>query len=338
MEARKAGLCDDVASDGGSGFSDVDDETAAVTGGEAGVQSLDGPELDMEIERRPSRDILEHPAVSSSQSNSDTDEEVQSPQSPTIRQTTEESLRVALEIKGSPDGEPGAPAQKVVVRLRGDWSPLGTARFVELVEAGFYNGTRFHRVKKGELAQFGLPLDPTLYEQWKSRPLPDETAGKKVCNSRGTVAFCGKGQNNRNCQVFINIGYHRSLDVQGFAPFAEVVSGMDIIDELFSDYGELPPKGKGPDPDLIKERGLDYLKEFPKLSQIVSAEVVRDIGLKRKSSLKKLVDDDLQSPASPKRTSFADELDANVVGTRCSPPRSQSPAGSGLSAVKALKV
>ena len=57
------------------------------------------------------------------------------------------------------------------------------------------------------------------------------------------------------------------MDKQGFAPIAEVVSGMDIVDKLYAGYGEGAPQGKGPDQGMIQNQGNVYLEEkFPMLS------------------------------------------------------------------------
>lgn len=55
----------------------------------------------------------------------------------------------------------------------------------------------------------------------------------------------------------------------------QVVSGMDVADQLYNDYGEGAPQGNGPDQRSIQRMGNAYLKDlFPKLSYIISAGVV----------------------------------------------------------------
>ena len=60
----------------------------------------------------------------------------------------------------------------------------------------------------------------------------------------------------------------------GFAPFGEVIEGMDVVDKLYTGYGEGAPRGKGPDQGRIQTEGNAYLtKEFPKLDYIKKATI-----------------------------------------------------------------
>jgi peptidyl-prolyl cis-trans isomerase A (cyclophilin A) len=64
------------------------------------------------------------------------------------------------------------------------------------------------------------------------------------------------------------------LDGLGFAPFGAVVSGMDVVDRLYSEYGEGAPRGNGPEQGRIQREGNAYLtKEFPKLDYIKKATI-----------------------------------------------------------------
>ena len=52
---------------------------------------------------------------------------------------------------------------------------------------------------------------------------------------------------------------------------------MEVVDQLYKDYGDAPPGGKGPEQMRIRNEGNAYLdKEFPKLDKIVKATVVGD--------------------------------------------------------------
>lgn len=371
----------DTQSDPGSGMSDVSAEAAPAEVQRAAASPPEGPELETaqhdDSDHEASGPVAAKPKKLSSDFDSfgstDSESERDQPASPTVKTTNDDCTRVRLHIQAALDGGSGTtPLRPVVVRLRGDWSPLATARFMELVEAGFYHGTRFHRVIKGTLAQFGLPVDPRTFDTWKTRLLQDEAVRqdpKGGKNSRGTLSFAAKGEHTRCCQVFINLGHHKGFDIQGFTPFAEVVAGMDVIDELFSGYGEVAPKGTGPDPDDIKERGEEYLKTFPKLSRIESAEVLSrsgdsGVGVNKRPSLAK--DKEKAKESTPRnsegevfkspslsRVSFSKDTPGPAMDVlkelapRVSSPvlsgeeivsrRPSSPAGSGLAAAKALK-
>ena len=93
-----------------------------------------------------------------------------------------------------------------------------------------------------------------------------------VGNKRGYLTFAKSSMpNTRSTQFFINLRDNSgSLDTQGFSAFGHVVQGMDVVDKLYSGYGEAPDQG------MIAAQGNAYLdKEFPKLDSIVSATVVK---------------------------------------------------------------
>lgn len=163
----------------------------------------------------------------------------------------------------------------IKIQMKPEWAPRGVARFEELVSTGFYNDCRFFRVLPGFISQFGINGDPSVMSKWRSLSLPDDPV--KVSNSRGTVVFATAGPNTRTTQIFVNTRQQGNdfLDKQGFSPFGVVLDdGMEIVDKLYSEYGEGAPGGKGPNQGLIQSKGNAYLNEkFPKLSYISSATV-----------------------------------------------------------------
>ena len=59
-----------------------------------------------------------------------------------------------------------------------------------------------------------------------------------------------------------------------FAPFGAVVSGMNVVDQFYSECGEGEPRGKGPAQPRIEAEGNAYLeRDFPKLDYIKRATV-----------------------------------------------------------------
>jgi peptidyl-prolyl cis-trans isomerase A (cyclophilin A) len=74
--------------------------------------------------------------------------------------------------------------------------------------------------------------------------------------------------------VFINFGDNAGLDKQGFAPFGQVTKGMDVVNKIYSGYGEGAPRGKGPEQGKIQAEGNAYLaKDFPKLDYVKKATI-----------------------------------------------------------------
>jgi len=161
-----------------------------------------------------------------------------------------------------------------VVEIRRDWAPNGADRFFNLVKNGFYDEARFFRVINGFMVQFGINKDPRISTSWRTAVIKDDPV--KQSNKRGTITFATSGPNSRTSQVFINFADNGGLDSQGFSPFGRVISGMEVVDALYSGYGEGAPRGRGPDQGRIQTEGNAYLtKEFPRLDHIKSATIER---------------------------------------------------------------
>lgn len=160
-----------------------------------------------------------------------------------------------------------------IVEVHRDWAPLGADRFYNLVKNGFYDNARFFRVISGFMVQFGINADPRLSAVWRDAAINDDPV--KQSNTRGMITFAMRGPNTRTTQVFVNFGNNARLDTGGFAPFGQVVSGMNAVDALYSAYGEGAPRGLGPDQSRIQNEGNAYLiKEFSKLDYIKTATIV----------------------------------------------------------------
>src|SRR5438552_10027364 len=155
-----------------------------------------------------------------------------------------------------------------VIDVHRDWAPLGADRFYNLVKNGFYDDVRFFRVLDGFMAQFGMSGNPGIQAAWRNQQLKDDPV--KQSNKRGYVTFATAGPNSRTTQVFINFDDNASLDAQGFAPFGQVVEGMNVVDKLYSGYG----RNNVPDQGRITTEGNAYLaKSYPKLDYIKKATI-----------------------------------------------------------------
>jgi len=161
-----------------------------------------------------------------------------------------------------------------VVEVHRDWAPLGADHFYTLVKLGYYDGNRFFRYVRGFIVQFGISGDPRANRMWANANIPDDPV--KRPNVKGTLVYATAGANTRSAQLFINLKNNAAqLDSRGFAPFGTVVSGMDVVDSLYSGYGETAPQGgEGPDPQNIETQGNEYLQNrFPRLDYIKKATV-----------------------------------------------------------------
>jgi peptidyl-prolyl cis-trans isomerase A (cyclophilin A) len=159
-----------------------------------------------------------------------------------------------------------------VVEVHRDWAPNGADRFYNLVKNGFYNNARFFRVISGFMVQFGINGDPAISARWRGADIADDPV--KQSNTRGLITFATAGPNTRTTQVFINYADNAALDSRGFAPFGQVVSGMNVVDALYSGYGEGAPRGAGPEQGRVQSEGNAYLTaQFPKLDYIKSATI-----------------------------------------------------------------
>jgi peptidyl-prolyl cis-trans isomerase A (cyclophilin A) len=179
-------------------------------------------------------------------------EEAPAPAKPTVENT----YKVRFETSQGP----------FVLEVHRDWAPLGAARFEELVKDRFYDGARFFRVVPNFIIQFGIAGDPKMTTKW-NKPIKDDEPVRT--NSYRSVAFATAGPETRTAQVFINLRSNQTLDKQGFAPFGMVTEGMEIVEKLYSGYGEAPDQQK------IERQGNSYLtSNFPRLDYIKTARIL----------------------------------------------------------------
>lgn len=159
------------------------------------------------------------------------------------------------------------------IEVKRDDAPIGADRFFHLVSKGFYDGVHINRVVEGFIAQFGLHGEPLVNAIWKQNYINDDPV--KLSNTRGSVSFAMTGPHTRSTQVYINTGDNHRLDADGFAPFGTVIEGMDVIDRLYSLYGEDAGGGlRGGRQGPLETGGSKYINEhFPLLDFIRVARV-----------------------------------------------------------------
>ena len=153
-----------------------------------------------------------------------------------------------------------------VVQVTRAWAPLGADRFYNLVKHGYFTDAAFFRVVPGFVVQFGLSANPELNKVWSKAAIKDDPVTQS--NHLGYLTFATAGANTRTTQLFISLADNARLDSMGFAPFGQITSGMDVVQKIFSGYGEAP------DQAAITAEGKPYLdKNFPKLDRIISATI-----------------------------------------------------------------
>jgi len=156
----------------------------------------------------------------------------------------------------------------IVIRVTKNWAPVGADRFYNLVRAGFYNNNYIFRSTK-QFAQFGIPAKPELSRVWMERTMLDDRVIQS--NKRAMITFASTGdKNTRSVQVFINKVDNTYLDSLGFPAFGEVIEGLDVLDMIYSGYGETVTDKQGE----IMNQGNAYLeKNFPRLDKITTAVI-----------------------------------------------------------------
>ena len=125
-----------------------------------------------------------------------------------------------------------------IIQLNPEKAPVSSENFIAYVNDGFYNGTVFHRVIPGFMAQGG-GFDTDFQQKSGNSPIKNE-ADNGLKNDRGTVAMARTNDpHSATAQFFINYKDNASLNHSspsasgwGYAVFGEVIEGMDVVDSM----------------------------------------------------------------------------------------------------------
>lgn len=162
---------------------------------------------------------------------------------------------------------------EVLIDVDRNLAPLGADRIYNLVKLGYYDDVAFFRVVAGFMAQVGIHGTPSVNAKWREARIQDDPV--KASNTPGMVSFATGGPNSRTTQFFINFGDNSRLDGMGFSPIGKV-RDMEVMNQIYSGYGEGAPGGRGPSQGLIQTRGNEYLRaEFPQLDYIKKASIAQ---------------------------------------------------------------
>jgi homoserine O-acetyltransferase len=169
-------------------------------------------------------------------------------------------------------------AGSFVIEAHRDWAPHGADRFYELVRAHYYDDSRFFRVVPGKWVQFGIAGNSAVAQRWRPRTIPDDPLLQH--NTVGFVAFSNTGPGTRSTQIFINLGDNSAQNDQesGFAPFARIVAGMDVVERLYGGYGEHSGGGMraGKQDPLFAGGNAYFDREYPNLDHLVRITLLRE--------------------------------------------------------------
>ena len=137
-----------------------------------------------------------------------------------------------------------------LIELYEDAAPLTAQNFLQYVDAGFYDGTIFHRVIPNFVVQGGGYL-PGLEEKEVGAPIANES-GNGLKNLRGTIAMARTDDPaSATSQFFVNLVDNSDLDATataaGYAVFGRVIEGMEVVDliaavptETRGDFDDVP--------------------------------------------------------------------------------------------------
>lgn len=180
------------------------------------------------------------------------------------------TVLLIVNFAGAADRVPAHPHIEVVttegtfkLELDGEAAPLTVAHVLKLVESGFYDGTLFHRIIPGFMAQGG-GYTPGFRLKEIDVTVPNES-GNGLSNLRGTIAMARtKDPHSANSQFFINTANNVGQDASspnldpvkhsvrgrwGYTVFGNVIEGMDVVDKIVN--AESAPNGPGGAPAPI---------------------------------------------------------------------------------------
>lgn len=140
-------------------------------------------------------------------------------------------------------------------------APNTVANFIEYVNDGFFDGLIFHRVIPGFVIQGG-GFEPGMKQKNPNAPIENE-ADNGIKNLRGSLSMARTNDpHSATSQFFINLKDNDFLDYRskdasgwGYAVFAKVVSGMDVVDKIAqTSTGNTGGHGDVPTEDMIVEK------------------------------------------------------------------------------------
>lgn len=173
----------------------------------------------------------------------------------------------------------------IEVGLYATRAPLSTRNIMNYVRSGFYNGTVFHRVIPGFMVQGG-GMDANMKEKPVGPPVRNE-ARNGLLNSRGSLSLARTSDpHSATSQFFISVKDNPALDFGisrdgwGYAVFGEVLSGMEVVDQIVA----VPTSTRGPHQNVpikpVTITRVRIISEPPPLTPPAATRAVAPAGTK----------------------------------------------------------
>jgi len=121
-----------------------------------------------------------------------------------------------------------AKGAEFVIQLYADKAPITVNNFVFLAREGYYDGTTFHRVLDGFMAQGGDPTGTGMGGPGYEFANEDSDL---TFDKEGVVAMANAGRDTNGSQFFITFGPQEYLN-GGYTIFGQVIEGMDVVNSI----------------------------------------------------------------------------------------------------------
>lgn len=118
---------------------------------------------------------------------------------------------------------------EIVIELFENEAPGTVANFVKLIQEGFYNGLKFHRVIPGFVVQGGCPNGTGT--GGPGYTIPCETEGNPHRHERGAISMAHRGKDTGGSQFFLVLEPQPHLDGV-HTVFGQIVEGLDVMDQI----------------------------------------------------------------------------------------------------------
>lgn len=126
----------------------------------------------------------------------------------------------------------------IEIELDQEKAPITVANFLEYANAGFYDGTIFHRVIKGFMIQGGGFT--AEMQQKNTNPAIKNEANNGLANDKYTIGMARTpNPDSATCQFFINVADNDFLNFKaptaqgwGYCVFGKVTAGTDVVDKI----------------------------------------------------------------------------------------------------------